>query len=147
MKVVPLTIKEANRLVRRWHRHSRPVHGARFAIGLELNGRLCGAAIVGRPVAQRTEQYTVAEVTRLVSPGTQETKNACSFLYGACARIAREMGFAKVQTFILKSEPGTSLLAAGWKLAGESAGGGWSRPSRARRGGPQQPKKKFERVF
>lgn len=64
-------------------------------------------------MARKTDQYNVAEVTRLVTNGH---KNACSFLYAAAARIAREMGFVKIQTFILKEETGKSLEAAGWSF-------------------------------
>ena len=42
----------------------------------------------------------VVEVTRLCTDGT---KNACSFLYGAAARIAKEMGYKQIQTYILES--------------------------------------------
>ena len=59
------------------------------------------------------------EVTRLCTDGTH---NACSFLYAAAARRARREGYAKIITFILQSEPGTSLRAAGWKLEAEKAG-------------------------
>lgn len=76
-----------------------------------------GAAIVGLPVARKTPQYETSEVTRLVTDGT---KNACSFLYAAAARVAREMGFFKIQTFILQEERGISLRAAGWKFDGET---------------------------
>ena len=85
---------------------------------------MVGAAIVGRPVARGCDPYMVAEVTRLVTDGT---KNACSFLYSACARIAREMGFSRIQTYILKTEPGTSLRAAGWVLEAHTVGGNWNR--------------------
>ena len=90
MKVIPLTLAQANEFVARLHRHHKPVVGHRFSIGLEQEGMLVAVAIVGRPVARHTDQYRIAEVTRLCSDGT---KNACSALYSACARIAREMGF------------------------------------------------------
>lgn len=48
MNAVPLTLKEANQLVARWHRHSKPVVGARFAIGVTVGGALVGAVIVFR---------------------------------------------------------------------------------------------------
>lgn len=73
-----------------------------------------------------TAQYEVAEVTRLVTDGT---KNACSILYAAAARACAAMGFVRIQTFILASEPGTSLLAAGWIRREQSAGGDWNRDS------------------
>ena len=115
MKIIPLTLAQANTLVAELHRHHKPVVGHRFSIGAENHGKLVGAAIVGRPVAgnRRTSpnQYQIASVTRLVTDGT---RNACSFLYAAAARVAREMGFSEIETFILDSEPGTSLRAAGW---------------------------------
>ena len=111
MRARPLTLKQANALVDSLHRHHKPVRGHRFSIGLEVQGKYVGAAIVGRPVARNCEPYTTAEVTRLVTDGT---KNACSFLYAACARAAEAMGFDRIQTYILSSETGASLRAAGW---------------------------------
>lgn len=126
MRVVPLTLAQANELVARLHRHHKPVIGHRFSIGAEQNGKLVGAAIVGRPVAGKgpthERQYVIASVTRLVTDGTP---NACSFLYGAAARAARALGYEEIETFILHSEPGTSLRAVGWVFAGVSPGGSW----------------------
>lgn len=113
LRIKPLTLSQANELVEKWHRHHKKVQGHRFSLGLwdESINDYVGAAIVGRPVCNNVEQYGVAEVTRLVTNGT---KNACSALYGACARVAKEMGFQKIQTYILQDEPGTSLKACGW---------------------------------
>ncbi|MBO0750453.1 MAG: hypothetical protein J2O44_08505 [Porphyrobacter sp.] len=84
------------------------------------------------------------EVTRLCTNGH---RNACSFLYGAAQRAAFALGYRRIGTYVLKSEPGTSLAAAGWKLIGETRGGSWSRPSRARADKhPLEPKLLFERV-
>lgn len=126
MIVVPMTLAQANEMVARLHRHHKPVVGHRFSLGAELHGKLVGAAIVGRPVAANGDtnvrQYRIASVTRLVTDGTP---NACSFLYSAAARVAREMGFEEIETFILDSEPGTSLRAAGWSLASRSPARSW----------------------
>ncbi len=128
LKIVPLTLASANQLVSTFHRHHKPVVGHKFSIGCkDSEGVLRGACIVGRPVARMTNQHTVAEITRLVTDGT---KNACSMLYAAAARIAREMGYERIQTFILESEPGTSLKGAGWHCDGYTDGGTWNRPSR-----------------
>lgn len=127
---MPLTLKHANMLVMQWHRHHKAEQGQRFSIGC-LNGcSLVGACIVGRPKARMTNQYTVVEVSRLVTDGT---RNACSILYAAAARAAQAMGFEKIQTFILENEPGISLIAAGWRFDGLTDGGDWNRPSRAGR--------------
>ena len=88
-----------------------------------MTDKLVGVAVVGRPVARMTNQRTVVEVTRLCTDGT---KNACSKLYAAAARIAKEMGFESIQTFILDSESGVSLKAAGWELVSWSDGGNWN---------------------
>src|SRR5579859_6246851 len=97
--VVPLTLKQANAMVLALHRHHKPCVGHRFSLGIvDSNGTIRGAAIVGRPVSREIDQYSVAEVNRLVTDGCS---NACSALYAACARVAKEMGFVKIQTYIL----------------------------------------------
>lgn len=62
------------------------------------------------------------EVTRLVTNGQP---NACSALYGAAARIGACLGYTKIQTYILDSETGVSLRAAGWVYEGVAGGGQW----------------------
>lgn len=131
LKIVPLELREANDLVARLHRHHKPVQGHRFSIGCinrlpDADDVLVGAAIVGRPVSG-ADPKSILEVTRLVTDGTE---HACSKLYGACARIGKELGYKKIQTYILSTEPGTSLKAAGWVFDGMSKPAGWSNGSR-----------------
>lgn len=123
LRLRPLTLSQANTLIASLHRHHKPVVGHRFSIGAERCGQLVGAVVVGRPVARMVEQYTVAEVTRLVTDGSL---HVCSFLYAAASRAALAMGFEKIQTYILDSEPGTSLKAAGWVMEGRTSGGDWN---------------------
>lgn len=146
MRPVPLTLAEANELIARLHRHHKPVVGHRFTIGAEKDGKIVGAAVVGRPVARMTDQSRVAEVTRLVTDGT---RNACSLLYSAAARAAEAMGYERIQTFILEDEPGTSLRAAGWTFDGMTEGGDWNRPSRGGRrvDQPMVRKQRWTRTF
>ena len=147
MRIIPLTLKQANELVAKLHRHHKPVVGHRFSLGAkDKEDVLVGAAIVGRPVARAVEQYETCEVTRLVTDGT---KNACSFLYSACARVAREMGFRKIQTYVLNSETGTSLVAAGWTLEAVTAGGDWNHgPRKGRRTDqPMEKKKRYSKIL
>ncbi|AKZ59177.1 hypothetical protein SAM23877_6132 [Streptomyces ambofaciens ATCC 23877] len=146
LHVRPLTLKEANALVGSWHRHHRPVVGHRFSIGVfDEGGAPHGAAIVGRPVARAVDQSAVAEVTRLVTDGH---KNACSMLYAAAARAASAMGFERIQTYTLASEPGTSLRASGWVLDGTTRGRSWSCESRPRVDThPTEDKQRWVRVL
>lgn len=122
LTVVPLTLKEANNFIEDHHRHHKPVRGHRFSLGCLKDGQMVGVAICGRPVARKTNYQEVLEVTRLCTDGT---KNTCSFLYSACARVAKEMGFKKIQTFILDSEHGSSLKASGWTYDGHTVGRQW----------------------
>lgn len=141
LRAVPLSRPEANALVASLHRHHRPVHAHKFAIGAELGGRLVGAVIAGNPVSSSTDRKAVCEVLRLVTDGS---KNACSFLYARAAAAAEAMGYRLIQTFILDSEPGTSLLAAGWTDAGVTKAGDWDhRPGRSTPGHLRGPKRKF----
>lgn len=131
LTIVPCTIAEANEFVRRHHRHHKPLKiGYFFAVAVadEVN-EIRGVAIVGRPVARMLEDGFTAEVRRVATDGCP---NACSALYGASWRAAKAMGYRKLITYILSSEPGTSLRAAGWKLIGTAGGGSWSCPSRPR---------------
>ncbi|WP_411978400.1 XF1762 family protein [Streptomyces scopuliridis] len=146
LHVRPLTLKAANELVSTLHRHHRPVTGHRFSIGVyDEKGTPHGAAIVGRPVARAVNQCDVAEVTRLVTDGTP---NACSMLYAAAARAASAMGFERIQTYILDSEPGTSLRASGWVFEGHVQGRPWSCTSRPRADAhPTEDKQRWGRVL
>jgi hypothetical protein len=126
---VRIDLDEANAFVVAHHRHHGPVVGHLFSLGVVSDGKVVGVAIVGRPVSRGRDDGMTAEVTRLCTDGTP---NACSFLYGACARAAFALGFKRIGTYILASENGTSLRASGWRLIGETAGGSWSTPSRPR---------------
>lgn len=140
---VRIELAEANAFVREHHRHHKPVVGHLFSIGAALGETIVGVVIVGRPVARMRDDGQTAEVTRLCTDGT---KDACSFLYGAAARAAFALGFKRIGTYILASEPGTSLVAAGWRNLGERGGGSWSVPSRPRVDKhPLQRKLLFER--
>lgn len=142
MKIVPLELRDLNDLVESLHRHHKRVQGHRFSIGVESNGKIVGGASIGRPTARMTDQHKVLEVTRLVTDGT---KNACSALYAAAARIGKELGYAHIQTFILDTETGTSLKAAGWVFEKASSGGDWTRESKPnrRQDQPQCPKQRW----
>jgi hypothetical protein len=123
MKIKPIELKDANAFIATYHRHHKPVQGHRFSISVWDNEQLVGVAIVGRPVARLGgNPLEVLEVTRLCTNGT---KNACSMLYSAAARVGKELGYKRIQTYILASEPGISLKATGWTDEGEAGGGQW----------------------
>jgi len=124
LRVVPVELAEANAAVSAWHRHHQPAVGHRFSIGVvDEAGVLHGAAIVGRPVARNAgSPRKVAEVSRLVADGTP---HVCSMLYAAAARACRAIGFERIQTYILDTETGVSLRAAGWEYEGVAGGGQW----------------------
>lgn len=133
MEAVPLHLRQANDFVRRFHRHSNPTVGCKFAVGCEVGGKLVGVAIAGRPVARRLDDGKTLEIVRVATDGT---KNACSFLYSRVARIARLFGYTRIVTYSLASETGASLRAVGARVTGEVKPQEWSVPSRPRRSQP-----------
>jgi hypothetical protein len=124
LTIVPLPLDEANAFVRQHHRHHQPVVGHKFSLGVaDEGGAIRGVAIVGRPVARRLDNGLTLEVNRVATDGCP---NACSALYGACRRATFALGYRRLITYILVSEPGTSLKAAGWKCLGERGGLRWT---------------------
>lgn len=129
LRHVRLELSEANAFVEATHRHHDPVVGHLFSLGAVYRDEIVGVSIVGRPVSRMRDDGMTAEVARLCTDGT---RNACSFLYGASARAVFALGFSRIGTYILASEPGSSLYGAGWRLIGERGGGPWGRDGRPR---------------
>lgn len=145
LELTPISLKQANEFVNLFHRHHKAVTGHKFSIGCSQNGQLVGVVIAGRPVGRYLDDGKTLEVTRLCTLGV---KNACSMLYSAAARAARAMGYSKIITYILESENGGSLKAAGWKCAGMAGGTEWTgkrRPPTPLY--PQEMKYKYEKIL
>ena len=125
-EIIPISLREANRFIEKHHRHSGRAQGCKFCVALsDGHGTLHGVAVVGRPISRYLDDGRTAEVTRLCTDGIL---NGCSFLYGCCARIAREMGFRKIITYTLAEENGASLAGPpGWLCAPGTGRGGWKR--------------------
>ncbi len=121
LNIKPISLKDANDFVTNIHRHHTKVQGHKFSIAAYNSEKLVGVCIVGRPVSRYLDDGKTLEVTRLCTDGT---RNACSILYGRAARIAKDMGYKKIITYILQSESGVSLKASGWVVDLEKAGGG-----------------------
>lgn len=129
LALVPLTLAEANALVRRWHRHHQPVPGCKFVIGASDGQDVRGAIIVGRPVARAYDDGWTLEVTRCVTDGT---RNAPSLLYGAAQRAAFALGYRRLITYTRTDESGASLRGAGWKVVAKREARSWAEASKAR---------------
>ena len=142
MKIIPITLKKANEFVNAHHRHHNGTVGHKFSVGLLNNQeQLCGVAICGRPVSRHYDRDGLTlEINRLCTNGE---KNACSMLYGACIRIAREMGYHKVITYTLESENGASLRASNFVNEGVAGGKMWTGKRRKNNGVPQVLKKRW----
>jgi hypothetical protein len=88
LKVIPMTLREANDFVAQYHRHNGRTsrNGGKFAIGVTTGDELVGVAIVGRPIARLLDNAYTAEVLRTcTSPSAP--KGTVSFLYAACWRV------------------------------------------------------------
>lgn len=124
MRIVPITFREASAYINQFHRHHRATVGCKFCISvLGDDDVIHGVAVCGRPVSRRLDDGFTLEVNRVCSDGT---RNVCSMLYGACCRIAKEMGYRKVITYTLVSENGASLKASNFVCDGEAGGTHWT---------------------
>ncbi len=125
-----MNLTDACYWVNQHHRHHPAPQGGLFSVGLARDEEVVGVAIIGRPVDRWNDDDWTAEVTRVAV--IEGVKNGCSMLYGACWRACRALGYKRLITYTLDMEPGTSLLAAGWKVVGEVKGRSWNVPSRPR---------------
>jgi hypothetical protein len=131
LRLVPVSLAQANEHVAAWHRHNGPVIQAIFAVGLSDDGGVLRAvAIVERPKARGNCDGDTIEITRVATDGTLHSN---SMLYGACARAAFALGYRRVITYTQADESGASLRAAGYRvIASRAPRRGWSTPSRPR---------------
>lgn len=132
LEVRPTTIAKANEWVANYHRHSKPVRGAKFALSVvNADVNIVGVALAGRPVARALDDGLTLEVLRVCTMD-DAPQNVCSMLYARCHKVWRDMGGKRILTYTLQSEKGTSLKAANWHITGETGAQSWSRPSRKR---------------
>lgn len=130
LKLMPITLKNANAYITEKHRHHKATAGHKFSISVvDKDNTIRGVAICGRPVARLLDDGITLEVNRVCTDGA---KNACSMLYGAARRAAKAMGYQRIITYTLQEEHGASLRAAGWNCEGEAGGGSWKRKNRDR---------------
>ena len=130
MIAVPMELKDAQNFINAHHRHHQASHRDKFRIEASDGKNIIGVIQVGRPISRALDDGHTLEVLRLCTTGE---KDVCSFLYSRAARIAKEMGYEKIITYILETESGTSLKASGWKKEADGVGGSdWNVPSRPR---------------
>lgn len=129
LTVQPISFQEACAFIREHHRHHRPPQGWKWGMAVGTGGHVVGVATVGRPIARHFDDGWTLEVTRCCTDGTP---HVASKLYAAAWRAARAMGYRRMVTYTLEAESGTSILAAGWRLVGQTKAHHWSCPSRPR---------------
>lgn len=131
MRAIPIELKSANAFISAHHRHHAPVYRDKWRVGCIDNAEnMIGVIQAGRPVSRYLDDGKTIEVVRCCSCGQ---RNVCSFLYSRAARIAKEMGYRRIITYILEIENGASLKACGWTLDEHDCGGGeWNCKSRPR---------------
>lgn len=111
LSLVPVTRDQARLFVREHHRHNGPLPVEVIRVGLaDEDGKLVAVGSAGLPARELMDGFTL-EVTRVCTLGAE---NACSRLYGALARAAKALGWRRLYTYTLASEPGSSVRAAGF---------------------------------
>lgn len=123
IEIRPISFRDAKSFVGEHHRHNKPPVGHKFSIGCYDGDRLCGVAMVGRPVGRYLDDGLTLEVNRCCTDGT---RNACSMLYGAAWRAAKALGYKRIVTYTRQSENGASLRASNWICDGPAGGTHWT---------------------
>jgi hypothetical protein len=123
MRIVPITFAYAKQFIKEYHRHNPNVIGCKFCIGLQGDDGIVGVAVCGRPVSRFLDDGLTIEINRVCTNGVA---NGCSMLYGACCRIAKEMGYKRAITYTLQSETGSSVKASNFVCDGEAGGTHWT---------------------
>jgi len=115
-----MTVREAKRRVKQWHRKLEDIQGGMFAAGVAVNGELRGVAVAGNGprVWNDTGRLVISRVAVEEQDDGKGTPNACSRLYAALARAAEALGWREVWTYTLPSEPGSSTKGAGFERIG-----------------------------
>ena len=142
MEIRPITFKVASDFINNNHRHHKATIGCKFCIGLYDKEKLIGCAVCGRPVSRYLDDGMTCEINRICTDGA---KNACSMLYGACCRVGKAMGYKKIITYTLESEPGTSLKASNFKNDGVAGGKIWTGSRKRDNGVPKERKIRWSR--
>ena len=123
LEIRPITFKTASQYIDQHHRHNGKTVGCKFVIGCFEGEKMVGVAVCGRPISRHYDDGFTLEINRVCTDGTH---NACSMLYGASCRIAKDMGYKKVITYTLVTENGASLKASNFKCEGEAGGIEWT---------------------
>jgi hypothetical protein len=125
ISIVPVTIPVANRYVTQLHRHHAPIPGGFgwFCVAAVADGTVRGVAIAGRPTNRNNDDGQTVEVLRVAADGTQ---NVPSALLGACAKAAKAIGAARIITYTLESESGSSLRGSGWVREADGITSWWA---------------------
>lgn len=116
LHVEPVTVRQANEYVEAVHRHHgpSPPSFAMFSVAAVTDeGEIRGVATTAIPNAANrlADGFRTAEVVRVATDGTP---NACSILYASSARAAKSLGFSRIISYVLDTETGASIRAAGW---------------------------------
>jgi hypothetical protein len=144
LRLIPITVKAALKLVKLWHRHLPDLQGGMFAVAVGDGLEISAVGVAGNPAREWQGSGRIV-ISRCA---VNELPNGCSMIYGSLSRAARDLGYHEVWTYTLPDEPGTSLRAAGFKDMGLTDGGEHDRPSRRRKPAVRpEPKRRWLKSF
>lgn len=93
LEVRPISLKDANEFVKKYHRHDIRTVCWKFAISVCDEEGIHGVAICRRPINQKNDDGLTLEIYKLCTDGTFDVD---SMLYNSCCRIGTDMGYKKI---------------------------------------------------
>ena len=128
----PVSRLEAKKFIASVHRHNNAPIFIIAAVSLRDDaGVIHGVGTLELPKARMLADGVTAEVSRVCTDGS---RNACTQLYGALCRVAAGLGYQRVISYTLASEPGSSLAGAGFEVVAHVKPKDWSLRNRSRSG-------------
>ena len=116
LEIVPVTQKEAHAFADRRYKQQKRIKGYQFSVGCTDGDRMVGVANVARPASRYMDDGWTLEMTGVCTDGSEDVR---LMLYAAAWRAARALGYRKLITYVMDTEPGTGLKMAGWKCIGQ----------------------------
>ena len=135
LKICPVSLKEAQRYIDKYHRHCGPPKFHKFSIALMVNGEEepVGVAVASTPKARTQMDGRTLEINRVCSDSRYA--DVCSKLYGLVVKAGKCMGYRRFITYTLPEEDGAGAKAAGFQFDGmtKDTPQGWDSKSRPRK--------------
>lgn len=121
--VQPIALHPTRAFINQFHSYRKAPRGALFCLRANCENEFAAVAMVCRPIRPQNCDGFTAEIARLVV--RDNFPHVGSFLASRCWRVAKQLGYRRLLTYVADTHAGTMWKAAGFKRIGVSSSGIW----------------------